>query len=373
MQAEEIAEGEKLYSGNNNKTRAGWGNSYIVKIGDVINLTKAQIDKIYTAMGFKKVGGAANPAQAPGNQQNVDKGVQTPPSNGVNEAAAKQDYDSIKVNVSVEQLDRNRRVGHFVRNCNKGYKIAEKILAINDKIGFLAGKEQIQEMKDALSLITKYNVLYVLEKIPNLVEMINDVDALGFGLNKEDVIKYLLTPLVQKADEYGVTYNNMPIGKSGYLKEAAGFSLDKIKEEVARLSNSCREKEMSLVHEEQRKAQESFDKANATFAEAANMKPKPEITKNSDGTKSARLPDGRWIKVTYDKNGEINEIAISYDTAKNPTDGSDYAEVGYYHSAGSASWYSTDGNNDKYEGHIVSGFDFEKLKAVAEKIFGKNK
>ena len=54
VQAEEKAEGEQLYSGGNDKTRAGWGKSYLIKAGDVINLTKAQLDKIYAAMGFKK-------------------------------------------------------------------------------------------------------------------------------------------------------------------------------------------------------------------------------------------------------------------------------------------------------------------------------
>ena len=62
IQSEEKAEGEQLYSGGNDKTSSGWRNSYIIKVGDVINLTKEQIDKIYTAMGFKKAGGAA-PAQ----------------------------------------------------------------------------------------------------------------------------------------------------------------------------------------------------------------------------------------------------------------------------------------------------------------------
>ncbi len=76
VQAEEKAEGEQLYSGGNDKTRAGWRNSYIVKAGDVINLTKSQLDKIYTAMGFKKVNGAAGAAQQPA------AGAAQPPATG---------------------------------------------------------------------------------------------------------------------------------------------------------------------------------------------------------------------------------------------------------------------------------------------------
>lgn len=64
IQEEEKAEGETLFSGGNDKTRAGWGKSYVIKTGDVINLTKAQLDKIYTAMGFKKIENAGGSASA---------------------------------------------------------------------------------------------------------------------------------------------------------------------------------------------------------------------------------------------------------------------------------------------------------------------
>ncbi len=71
IQEEEKAEGEKLYSGGNDKTRAGWGKSYAIKVGDIINLTKAQLDKIYTAMGFKKV---ESPAADAGAAEEVEEG-----------------------------------------------------------------------------------------------------------------------------------------------------------------------------------------------------------------------------------------------------------------------------------------------------------
>ena len=54
IQQEEIAEREQLYSGGNDKTKAGWGNSYVIKAGDKISLSKSQLAEIYEAMGFTK-------------------------------------------------------------------------------------------------------------------------------------------------------------------------------------------------------------------------------------------------------------------------------------------------------------------------------
>ena len=66
IQKEEEAEGQRLYRGGNDKTSKGWRTSYKLHVGDIISLTKQQIDKIYTAMGFKKSGGAAPTGGADG-------------------------------------------------------------------------------------------------------------------------------------------------------------------------------------------------------------------------------------------------------------------------------------------------------------------
>ena len=117
------------------------------------------------------------------------------------------------------------------------------------------------------------------------------------------------------------------------------------------------------------KVQKVFKGANDFLIEVANMNPKPKIKSGHDEEndldwKSVRLPDGRWINVYYDKKGEISIIVISNVTTpdKKP-DGStfDYAEV----------LYTKDkAEYDTGEGSITSGYDFEKLKAVAKKIFG---
>ena len=97
VQAEEKAEGEQLYSGGNDKTRAGWGKSYLIKAGDVINLTKAQLDKIYTAMGFKKAA-TTPPATTP---PATTPPATTPPpaSQNIPQAMSSEELEKYKVQV----------------------------------------------------------------------------------------------------------------------------------------------------------------------------------------------------------------------------------------------------------------------------------
>ena len=106
------------------------------------------------------------------------------------------------------------------------------------------------------------------------------------------------------------------------------------------------------------------------------MEPKPSIMSWHDSEKDCdvkmmELPDSRWIKVYYDENGEISDILISYDTILEIKDGREVNldEVRYTKDQAK---YDTDKNSADWEGAITSGYDFEQLKALAEKIFGKN-
>ena len=399
IQSEEKAEGEQLYSGGNDKTKSGWRNSYIIKAGDIINLTKTQLDKIYTAMGFTKTapaGGGSDPADGVKPDGGTDPGEIS--LDGVNTKQAEKDYESIKVTVPMKEVaaakpESQEEVETIKKNQQEGYEVAEKILAVNNKIKGLASGDLVNEMKDALKLITKDNVLYVLEKIPNLAQIIDDVDALGFGLDKDDVMKYVLTPLAQKGDEYGWGFGkgeDRITLSQGYEQWASGWSLEKIQQKIEKVANSCRTEELSKLNyvsevvqvntenAELIKAQQAFDNANKLLAGVANMEPKPEVRSGHDDKgnydwKSVKLPDGRWIGVYYDDNGKITDILISHDTTPSTKDDgtkNDAAEVRY--DKNGKAWYNTDKNNDYYEGSITSGYDFEKLKAIAEKIFGKN-
>ena len=121
--------------------------------------------------------------------------------------------------------------------------------------------------------------------------------------------------------------------------------------------------------------QQTFDDANNFLAEVANMSDKPEIETGTDDENrkwaECQLADGRRIKVFYDSNGEINTIYISHDTSPDIEDnGNTFDGWDLKYTSEKAS-YNTDRSNDVYDGSIKSGYDFQKLKALAEKLFGK--
>ncbi len=76
IQQEEKTQGEQLYSGGNDKTKAGWGKSYVIKAGDKISLSESQLDEIYEAMGYTKT---TTPAAPPAPTAPTLPAVQTPP------------------------------------------------------------------------------------------------------------------------------------------------------------------------------------------------------------------------------------------------------------------------------------------------------
>ena len=52
IQKEEASEGQRLFRGGTDKTRAGWGKSYVIQAGDKISLSEEQMNRIYGAMGL---------------------------------------------------------------------------------------------------------------------------------------------------------------------------------------------------------------------------------------------------------------------------------------------------------------------------------
>ena len=213
----------------------------------------------------------------------------------------------------------------------------------------------------------------MVNSLSQLPDIIDDVDIWGAGLDKNDVYKYVLKHLVNKAKELGLP--------TKYHGECIKMSLDEMKQTIKDLKNKIINhnntvfREARAFNKELPKIRQTFNNANKFLVEVANMNPKPEIKsghndENDYDWKQAKLPDGRRIEVNYDKNGEITTIHISYDTTPDKkSDGTtiDFAEVKY---TKDKAWYDTNHNNSDFEGYITSGYDFEKLKAVAEKIFG---
>ncbi len=316
----------------------------------------------------------------------------------VNKEQAAKDAESVKVTVpspkrTVQKPKNKAEVDSIIKNQKEGREVANKIRNALNSLTPPFSPGDVDKAEETLKLITKDNVVYVLEAFPDIVDCIDGVNALGYGFDKDEVIKYVLTPLGQKGDEYGwgSGKGENRITLSQYYKENAGsWSLDKIKENINEYCKNFTSKERDKVktYNEQMtqynkettkindfnknkkpKAQKTFDDANKFLAEVANMEPKPEVIGDKDW-KHVALPDGRWIQVYYDENGEICDIYISHDTTPDIEEGgstydgfdviytSEKAECNYDHC------------NSSFEGIITSGYDFEKLKALTEKIFG---
>ena len=133
--------------------------------------------------------------------------------------------------------------------------------------------------------------------------------------------------------------------------------------------------EKDAFNKDRGKMQSQIDKANQLLVNIANNPKQAKIKRgtSSNGVRwaKAELKTGEWIQVKYDKNGDINEIAISHDTTYDKcTDGSvfDGAEICYTKEEANVSIehngfydYDIDGRN----------YNFAKLKELAEAIFGK--
>ena len=119
-----------------------------------------------------------------------------------------------------------------------------------------------------------------------------------------------------------------------------------------------------------RKAQNKFDKANKVITNIAYDKENPYIKVNSevqDGetytTKIAKVKE-RYVKARYDRSGELVDVEINIDNSKKH-----YAPDVKY----TADWAYADTKekNPGYEVEITSGFDFDAIKKVIARIFGR--
>ena len=100
IQQEEKQEGQQLFHGGTDKSRAGWRTSYIIKEGDKISLSENQMNRIYEAMGVE-LGGATQPTP-PAADQNPPKN-QAPLPAGPDLSSNKSPLD---VNSLVPDLDK---------------------------------------------------------------------------------------------------------------------------------------------------------------------------------------------------------------------------------------------------------------------------
>ena len=332
-------------------------------------------------------------------------GISQPRVVSTNAEAVEADYQSVKVTVPLKTVTAekpaNKDEVDKIQSCRKdGKRVAELIKKANANFNKYNCTQYKNDYLNALKQINKDNVIYVLGEIPTLAKMIDDVDWAGAGFDKDDVIKYVLTPLGLKGDELGWVYRDgekkMKFSEA-YKQKAPDWSIDKIYRETYGTAKSMRGEELKKITEYNKKmteynndvkdvnnfnknlrskAQKTFDDATKFMAEVANMNSKPEIERGHNDDENcdfanATLPDGRRIVVLYDNDGKISYILISHDTTPDTySDGTtqDCAEVSFNNGE---AYFDYDKSNENWEGSITSGYDFEKLKALAEKIFGK--
>ncbi len=263
---------------------------------------------------------------------------------------AQTDYNSVKVSVPVRYS--SNQVKNILKNIGEGKKLAASL-----KKGNIKG-------------ITKDNVAYAL----------NSDTTISFGPNSQKQADVVLKLLRIKMTELRlwkqgekawvpIAFQQLPPKKQNGIIQNYKSRIIAAENQIVKNDN----KEKDYQNKNRSKIQKTFDGANKLLADVANMKKKPEIKsgKDEDDTewKKATLTNGQYIQVYYDKDGNINMISISHDTTPDHGASStfDGAEVTY---TKTEAFYDNDKSNSDWEGSITSGYNFEKLKALAKKIFG---
>ena len=290
--------------------------------------------------------------------------------------SAQKDFDSVKVNIWRKQLPEITKAQQEAQTIVKELKALEQsdkdAKAGKPGAKLLNSYQGRDKLINILKRINQNNVVYVVNSFPQIATMIDNINLMGDGLDKNDVYKYVLKHLVNKAKEL-----KLP---TKYHGECMKMSLDEMKQTIKDLktkildANNKQVREVNQFNKELPKIRKIFDGANKFLAEVANMNPKPEITSGHNEEydydwKKAKLPDGRCIEVRYDKEGEIARIGISHDTTLDKGTNGSYDGLDVAYTKDKAE-YNTDNNNGVFDGSITSGFNFEKLKALAKKIFG---
>lgn len=264
---------------------------------------------------------------------------------------AQADYNSVKVTVPVRYT--SNQVKNILKNIGEGKKLAASL-----KKGNIKG-------------ITKDNVAYTL----------NSDTTISFGPNSQRQAITVFVKLVDKMSELGIIeYSKDYCSPKSFAKLPPKKQNGIIQNYKSRIIATERQivkndTENKAYHNKNRaKIQQTFDGANKLLADVANMKKKQKIEsgKNDDGTewKYVTLPNGKWIQVEYDGNGDISKILISHDTTPDHKEDGSTNDTGEVEYTATVAQYNFDKSNNEYEGSITSGYDFEKLKALAKKIFG---
>lgn len=195
--------------------------------------------------------------------------------------------------------------------------------------------------------------------------------------SEDGELESLIVASEEPTEEYPVqpgyiTYNKESIGVNNENNECVYAPIDVTSEEYdfAKYQKLAEQIFGANIPED---AKECFKLSTDVLNDAVNMNPKPEVYDSKhagEDCKECKLPNGEYIRVFYDSNGEIEGIMVSYSSEEEElSDGSmgDGAEA--YFTSDFAN-YNANSSINGWDGEVTSGYDFEELKALAEQIFG---
>lgn len=202
-----------------------------------------------------------------------------------------------------------------------------------------------------------------------------------FGLDKNDVYKRILTPLMQRAQELGVDkkYEN-------FKNISSDMSLELMQDWITALSNGIKAADKKVVdsadadkeaYENEQAAlkklndnKKLFEKSNNSLVRAADLaQNEPNSVKigKHDSYETCELADGTKIYIERDEDGNIKRIEI-----RNSGGPDDSYDVKYIQGTVAFDPDEKDNGSNKYKETIkTNAFNFEKIKELAEMIFGK--
>ena len=221
--------------------------------------------------------------------------------------------------------------------------------------------------------VTPQNVAYVTGD--DIAQRIDNV----MGLDKKDVYEYILTPLKARAEEIGLNRDMSALNPDMDLEEMQkwiSMLSDEIKHADAQTVSAAEVDEQKYY-----KAKDSiqkvidnkelFRKSNLSLARVVDMaENNPDsVTRGTTekGNEYCSLEDGTEIFIKRDKEGNIISVQIL-----NPGGPDNYYDIRY--NASGTVFFDPDGKytgSGGYKEKIEDApFDFDKIKALAERIFG---
>ena len=221
----------------------------------------------------------------------------------------------------------------------------------------------------------KDNIAYLVDD--NIAEKMDNV----LGIGKGYVYNFVLSKLKAKAQELGIDKKY-----KDFDSISDDLSLKDMQSWITALANDIKAADKKVVddakaekeaYENEQAAlkkltdnKELFEQSNNSLARAADLAENEpdsvEITKLENGNEKCKLPDGTVIWINRDEDGNITNVTIL-----NPGGPDSSSDVTYYEDSVS---FDPEGKSDsgKYKESVTTNaFDFEKIKELAERIFGK--